>query len=166
LLQWLVLLALAFFPFGLSLIPSTAPASGIFRGTLLRAWGALPVPSQAVVRAVYAHGLLGAGLAWLVLCAHARLLGVRFGPVLYELPVVFIVAGIALCEAVGDRRRGLLTVGAFAAYQFGVPFTYAAFGREPTLASDGVPLTLAGILASLVGILPALAHLRRRTAPS
>jgi hypothetical protein len=160
--QWLVLLALAFFPFGLALLRSATPASRLFSGTFLRSWSTLPVPRAAVVRRVYAHALLAAALAWLVLGAQAGALGARFAPVSYELPVVFLVAGIVLCEAVGDRRRGLLAVWTFAAFQFGVPFTYALFGHEPSLESHGASLTAAGIIAVLVGGVPPLVHLRAR----
>jgi hypothetical protein len=125
LLQWPTLLALALFPFGLALVPPATPATGLFRGAFLRSWRTLPVAPERVVRSVYAHGLLAAGFAWLMLCLQARLLGLRLGSgghgrlgLLYELPAVFLMAGIAVCEAVGDRRRGLLAVGALATFQF------------------------------------------------
>ena len=167
-LQSLLLLALPLFPFGLALVPSGTRPGALFSGACLRSWSALPVPRKTVVRAVYAHGLLTAGFALLVLCAHARLLGARFNPVPYELPAVFLMAGIVLCEAVGDRRRGLLAVGALAGFQFGVPFTYALgmelLGRVPAFLSQGVRLTLTAYAVALVGVLPPLVHLRERPA--
>ncbi len=168
LLQWLVLMALPFLPFGLALIPSGVPSRALFSGAFLQSWCALPLPRTTVLRAVYAHGLLGAGFAWLVLCAHARLLGARFGPVLYELPAVFLVAGLVVCEAVGDRRRGLLAVGALVGFQFGVPVAHAIgselLGRLPAFGSHGARLTIAAYAVALFGVLPPLVHLRERAA--
>jgi hypothetical protein len=168
LLQWLILLALALFPFGLALVPSATPASGLFSGAFLRSWRALPVAHGTVIRAVYAHGLLAAGFAWLMLCLQVTLLHARLGPALYELPAVFLMAGIAVCEAVGDRRRGLIAVGALAAFQFGLPFAFAllptVLGSVPGFATDKMALGIAGYTVGLGGALPPLVHLGRRSA--
>jgi hypothetical protein len=166
LLQWPTLLALTLFPFGLTLVPSATPARGLFSGAFLRSWGALPVWPERAIRAVYAHGLLAAGLAWLMLCLQVRLLGARLGPALYELPVVLLMPGLAVCEAVGDRRRGLIAVGALAAFQFGLPFAFAllvdALGAVPHFVWKGMPLGIAGYAVGLAGALPPLVHLRGR----
>jgi hypothetical protein len=165
-LQWLILLALALFPFGLALVPSATPASGLFSGAFLRSWRPLPVAHGTVIRAVYAHGLLAAGFAWLMLCLQVTLLHARLGPALYELPAVFLMAGIAVCEAVGDRRRGLIAVGALAAFQFGLPFAFAllptVLGSVPGFATDKMALGIAGYTVGLGGALPPLVHLRSR----
>jgi hypothetical protein len=170
LLQWPTLLALALFPLGLALVPSATPAIRLFSGAFLRSWSALPVEPRRVVRAVYAHGLLAAAFAWLVLCLQMRLLGMRFGPALYELPVVFLMAGIAVCEAVGDRRRGLLAVGALAMFQFGLPFGFALLpevsGSAVPFSRNGMALGIAGYAVSLAGALPPLVHLRGRAVTS
>jgi len=176
LLQWPTLLALALFPFGLALVPSATPVSSLFSGAFLRSWRALPVAPERVVRAVYAHGLLAAAFAWLILCLQARLLGARLGPgghgrmgLLYELPAVLLLAGIAVSEAVGDRRRGLLAVGALAGFQFGLPLGFALLGDVlgvPGFDRKGMPLGIAGYALALVGALPPLVHLRGRTAAS
>ncbi len=175
LLQWPTLLALVLFPLGLALVPSATP-TGLFSGAFLRSWRALPVAPERVVRSVYAHGLLAAGFAWLMLCLQARLLGLRLGPgghgrmgLLYELPAVLLMAGIAVCEAVGDRRRGLLAVGALAGFQFGLPLGFALLGDVlgvPGFDRKGMPLGIAGYAVALVGALPPLVHLRDRSAAS
>jgi hypothetical protein len=166
LLQWPTLLALALFPLGLALVPSATPAMRLFSGAFLRSWSALPVEPERVIRAVYAHGLVAAGSAWLVLCVQTRLLGMHFGPALYELPVVFLMAGIAVCEAVGDRRRGLLAVGALAAFQFGVPFGFAllpeVLGSALPFERNRMAVGIAGYAVGLAGALPPLVHLRGR----
>jgi hypothetical protein len=171
LLQWPTLLALALFPFGLALVPSATPATGLFSGAFLRSWRTLPVAPERVVRSIYAHGLLAAGFAWLMLCLQARLLGWRLDPVLYEGPAVFLMAGIAVCEAVGDRRRGLLAVGALAAFQFGLPFASALLGDvlgiTPGFHASGMQLGIAAYAVGFAGALPPLVHLRgRAVAPS
>jgi hypothetical protein len=168
LLQWPTLLALALFPLGLALVASATPATRLFSGAFLRSWGVLPLEPKRVIRTVYAHGLVAAGFAWLVLGLQTRLLGVRFGPALYELPVVFLMPGIAVCEAVGDRRRGLLAVGALAIFQFGVPFAFAllpeVLGSAVPFSRNGMALGIAGYAVGLGGALPPLAHLQGRTA--
>jgi hypothetical protein len=168
LLQWPTLLALALFPFGLALVASATPATRLFSGAFLRSWGVLPLEPKRVIRAVYAHGLVAAGFAWLMLGLQTRLLGVRFGPALYELPVVFLMPGIAVCEAVGDRRRGLLAVGALAMFQFGVPFAFAllpeVLGSAVPFSRTGMAVGIAGYAVGLGGALPPLAHLQGRTA--
>jgi len=165
-LQWPVLLLLALFPFGLALVPPGTSASGLFSGTFLRSWSALPVGPESVIRAVYAHGLVAAAFAWLMLCLQVTLLGARLRPVLYELPAVFLMAGIAVCEAVGDRRRGLAAVGALAMFQFGLPFGFAllpeVLGSAVPFARNGMPLAIAGYAVGLAGALPPLVHLRGR----
>jgi hypothetical protein len=166
LLQWLVLMALPFLPFGLALVPD-ARRGALFSGAFLRSWGALPVARESVVHLVYANGLLGAGLAWLVLWLQFALLGARYGPVLYLLPAGFLVASLAVCEAVGDRRRGLIAVGALLGFQFGWPLTYAGLdmlGHLPTFIRQGERMTVVAYAVALVGILPPLVHLRGRAA--
>ncbi len=166
-LQWLALLAVPLLPFGLALVPAGARPAALFGGTFLRSWSALPVPRRTVVRAVYLHGLLGAGFGWLVMYAHSALLGARFGP-LYGLPAVFLLAGIAVCEATGDRWRGLLAVGALVGYLFGVPLAHALGLKQlglPAL-SHGLQLMIEGLAVALVGILPPLVHLRSESAPA
>jgi hypothetical protein len=168
LLQWPTLLALALFPLGLALVPRGTSASSLFSGAFLRSWSALPVGPERVIRAVYAHGLVATGFAWLTLCLQTRLLGMRLGPALYELPAVFLMAGIAVCEAVGDRRRGLAAVGALAAFQFGVPFVFAllpeVLGSTAPFERNGTALGIAGYAVGLGGALPPLVHLRGRAA--
>ena len=161
LLQWLVLTAAAFFPFGLALIPAGTRPGALFSGAFLGSWRSLPVRRDTVVRVVYAQGLLGAGLAWLVLCAQVALLGARFGPLLYALPVVFLVAGLVVCEAVGDRKRGLTAIAALLGYQFGVPLAYALVTFLLGVSSDSSRASAVACAVALVGILPPLIHLRR-----
>ena len=85
---------------------------------------------------------------------------------LYELPAVFLMTGIAVCEAVGDRRRGLVAVGALAMFQFGLPFGFAllpeVLGSAVPFARNGMPLVIAGYTVGLAGALPPLVHLRGR----
>ena len=166
LLQWPMLLALALFPLGLALVPRGTSASSVFSGAFLRSWSVLPVEPRKVIRTVYAHGLAAATLAWLMLCLQVTLLGARLGFVLYELPVVFLMAGIAACEAVGDRRRGLLAVGALALFQFGLPFAFAllpeVLGSTVPFSRNGITLGIAGYAVGVAGALPPLVHLRGR----
>jgi hypothetical protein len=178
LLQWLILLALSLFPFGLALVPRGTSASGLFSGAFLRDWSALPAGPGSVIRVVYAHGLIAAAFAWLMLCVQVTLLwapwsaarSATLGPALYELPAVFLMAGIAVCEAVGDRRRGLLAVGALAGFQVGVPLASAllpeVLGSAVPFARNGMPVAIAGYAVGLAGALPPLVHLRGRLAPS
>lgn len=169
-LQWLFLLALPFFPFGLPLVRSRTPASSLFGGSFMRSWGALPVPREAVARAVYAHGLLASGLAWLFFTLQVTLLDGPFGLPLYELPAVFLMPAIVVCEAVGDRRRGFLAVAGLAGFQFGVPFALALVPEllpalVPSLPGPkGALLFPIAYVVGLVGALPPLAHLRGRKA--
>ncbi len=166
LLQWPTLLALALFPLGLALVPSATPATRLFSGAFLRSWSTLPVEPERVIRAVYAHGLVAAGSAWLMLSVQTRLLGMHFGPALFELPVVFLMPGIVVCEAIGDRRRGLLAVGALAGFQFGVPFLFAllpeVLGSAVPFSRNGMLLAIVGYAVGLAGALPPLVHLRER----
>ena len=79
---------------------------------------------------------------------------------------MFLMAGIAVCETVGDRRLGLLAVAALIAFQFGVPFAHAAgslLDHLPAFGSEGARLTIVGCTTALVGALPPLVHLRRWT---
>ena len=165
-LQILALTALPFFPFGLKL---AGPGGLLFGGRFLRSWSPLPVPRETVVRAVYAHGLIAAGLVWLVLCAHvARDGGASrlWGLPLFELPAVFLVAGIVTCEAVGDRGRGLLAVGCLAGFQMIVPTAWCL--ANATLDLSSVPFVRSESFwraeafgLGLLGSLPPLVHLRR-----
>ncbi len=165
-LQWPTLLLLSLFPFGLALVPRGTSASGLFSGSFLRCWSALPVRREGVIRSVYVHGVVAAGFAWLILLVQVRLFGVRLGPVVFELPAVFLMAGIAVCEAVGDRPRGLLAVGALAGFQFGVPFVFAllpeVLGSPVPFARNSIQLVIAAYAVGLAGALPPLVHLRRR----
>jgi hypothetical protein len=166
-LQWPTLLLLTLFPFGLALVSPATSASRLFSGVFLRSWSALPVARESVIRAVYAHGLLAAGLAWLILYLQVRLRRAPLGPVLYDLPVVFLMAGIAVCEAVGDRRRGLIAVGALVAFLFGLPFAFAllpgTLGLYEPFSNEGMRLGIAGYAIGLAGALPPLVHLRGRS---
>jgi hypothetical protein len=166
-LQWPTLLLLTLFPFGLALVSPATSASRLFSGVFLRSWSALPVARESVIRAVYAHGLLAAGLAWLILYLQVRLRRAPLGPVLYDLPVVFLMAGIAVCEAVGDRRRGLVAVGALVAFLFGLPFAFAllpgTLGLYEPFSNEGMRLGIAGYAIGLAGALPPLVHLRGRS---
>ncbi len=166
-LQWLLLGALPFLPLGLALVPASARTEAAFGGSFLRSWSALPVPRSTVLRTVYLHGLLSAGLAWLVLCAHGALLGWHSGVAQYELPVVLLLPALAICEAVGDRRRGLLALGALVAFQIGVPLAHAIGLKTlglPAL-SHGAVLRIEGWALALVGIVPPLIHLRAPADP-
>jgi hypothetical protein len=166
LFQILTLTALPFFPFGMKL---TGSGGSLFSGRFLRSWSPLPVPRQRVIRGLYAHGLIAAGVVWLVLCAHvaqqggARALG---GLPLFELPAVLLVAGIVTCEAVGDRGRGLLAIGCLVGFQLVVPAALALANTVVDLSAVGFARSESFWLAEafglgLLGGLPPLVHLRR-----
>ncbi len=166
LLQVLVLTALPFFPLGLKLVPSVA-GSALFSGYFLRTWSPLPVPRERVIRATYLHGVMAAGIVWLVGCGHAALHRGGAHALLFELPAVFLVGGIVVCEAVGDRKRGLLAVAALVGFQMVVPLAYV-FVRTTFLgaasagfARSGTELTVAAYALGLLGGIPPLVHLRR-----
>jgi hypothetical protein len=168
-LQALLLLAvLPFFPFGMKLV---GPGDPLFGGRFLRSWSFLPVPRERAVRSVYAHGLITAGAAWLVFSAFVlRQVGARglTRASLFGLPAVFLAAAIVTCEAVGDRRRGLLAAGCLAGYLMIVPvavfLAHAALdlpaGAVRTIHSEWLWRAEAFGLG-LLGSIPPLVHLRR-----
>jgi hypothetical protein len=159
LLQFLALFVVVLHPFGIS-VSSAGPAAAA-RGYFVRAWSALPVSRRQVVRTVYFHALITTGLLWLLLYAHARRLDVA----LFELPFITLVAAIVLCEAVGDRARGLVAIGALTAY-FAVPIF--ALWVSPEMRSLRLPwwAFLAAYLLAVVGGLPPLTHLRQEPRPA
>jgi hypothetical protein len=170
-LQLLALAVLPAFPLGLKLVPG-AQAGTPFSGFFLRAASTLPLPRERVLRAVYFHALIAAGVGWLVLCAHVAAFGGGPGLPLFELPAVVLVAAIVVCEAVGDRTRGLLALTCLVGFQLGLPLGYAfvrdvlglwgaAFQALGSVASVGRQLTVAAWALGLLGGLPVLVHLRR-----
>jgi hypothetical protein len=167
LLQWLVLTALALVPFGIPILPAGTRPGALFSGALLASWRALPVRPEAVTRTVWLHGLLCAGLAWLVLLTQLELYGARLRPAWYALPVVFLLPALTVCEAVGDRRRGIVALAALVSYQLGPVFYAIARDGLGRPVGESVPgLTWFGSAVVLVGALPALVHLRGRPAPA
>ena len=156
-LQFLALFVVVLHPFGI-LVSSAGPAS---RGYFVRAWSALPVSRHHVVRTVYFHALITTGLLWLLLYAYAR----RLDLALFELPFVALVAAVVLCEAVGDRARGLVAVGALIAY-FAVPIF--AMSVSPDRRSLRMPwwAFAAVYLVAMIGALPPLVHLLRERRPA
>jgi hypothetical protein len=164
--QVLVLSALPFFPLGLKLVPSVA-GSALFSGYFLRAWSPLPVPREQVIRATFLHGVVTAGIVWLVLCVHVLHRGGGTHALLFELPSVFLVGGIVVCEAVGDRRRGLLAVAALVGFHMVVPLAYVfvqLFGAwSAGFVKSGTGLTVEAYALGLLGGIPPLVHLRARS---
>jgi len=167
--QLLALAALPFFPLGLRLVPPSGnqPFSGYF----LRAWSVLPVRPERVARAVYVHALGSAAVVWLVLWAQFALHGVQgLRLQVFEIPVVVLAGAIVLCEAVGDRTRGLLAVACLVGTH-AVPTAHLIVGSMlPSVAMPAEPwdlksYTLLAYGFGLLGGLPPLVHLRRR-APS
>ena len=163
LVQALALAALPFFPLGLKLVPPAGHAP--FSGYFVQAWSVLPVGRQRVTRAVYFHGLIASATVWLVGCAQVALRGGGPGFPVFELPAVFLAGAILLCEAVGDRTRGLLAVACLVGFQMVLPVAFVFLdttltaGRQFSL--DGPTLAVAGYALGLLGGLPPLVHLRR-----
>ena len=106
---------------------------------------------------------------WLVLCVHVAWHGgaSRLWKLpLFELPAVFLAAGIVTCEAVGDRGRGLLAVGCLAGFQMIVPTLVLLANAALDLSSVGFVQSESFCRAEafglgLLGSLPPLVHLRR-----
>jgi len=169
--QLLALFALPFFPLGLRLVPPSG--SQPFSGYFLRAWSVLPVRPERVARAVYLHALGSAAVVWLVLWAQVALHGSRGLELLqvFEVPVIVLAGAIVLCEAVGDRTRGLLAVACLVGTHF-VPTAHLIVGTLlPTAAMRwepwrSTPYTLLAYGLGLLGGLPPLVHLRRRAPPA
>jgi hypothetical protein len=141
-------------------------------GAYVRAWARLPVPPEAVVRAVYLHGLASASIVWLLWAGH-ELVAVALGhwrwhaqlnlPLLLGIPVA---AGLLLCTSVGDHFKRTLSALALASF---LPAHFAALTLPSALTGvEWSPRSIAaldlGVLVSLsvIGGLPPLVHLRGR----
>jgi hypothetical protein len=174
---WLALLGLValtmvvFHPFGLSVASSSGPGLGAFwNGYFGRAWSVLPVPPKTVARSVYAHGWIVGTVLWLLFCGLVwSTVGFdgRLGVVLvaFEAAGVPLAAGVLLCAAVGDGRRGTLALYALVAFQAVVPVGFP-LARDLGLDLFRAPehravasLATAWLLV-LLGGLPPLVHLR------
>jgi hypothetical protein len=153
-----LLLAVLFLPFGVRLVSEGAPGSGsLFNGYFSEAWATLPVRRENVVRGVYAHGWIMGGFLWLLLLG---LVVMRNGGVLLallEFPVVGVAAGVMVCEAVGDRRRGALALEVLLFIQFGLPLALAL--AKVTRRDYALFVVYA---LGLIGGVPPLVHLRKR----
>ncbi len=154
---------LLLYPFGIRLVSVRAPGgAGLFNGYFATAWSTLPVSRPSVLRAVYAHGLIGTALLWLLLFAQVANLPSGDRIVMFELPAVLLVPAVLLCEAAGDRMRGALALGALLAFQFGVPSTslFLELTVGAHLRPAGGILLAVSYLLALIGGLPPLVHLR------
>ena len=155
-----------FLPLGLPLLGRQGQRGGtpLFGGWFVAAWAALPVHRDALLRSVYAHGLIWGCCVTLWMLAVMLTEGDLGNPWL-GLPVGLAasasVAGALVCIAVGDRRRGMLSMGA-------VVFALGAFALPDALASMAplratVVAAAAAALAGAAGGLPPLVHLVARS---
>jgi hypothetical protein len=152
--------------------------SGVRSGDFVRAWPVLPVRPEAVLRRVYAHGLVFGGLAWsgavaiILIRTWMRygVFGLRAadGGKLGELVIPFAaaapcLAGVLTAAAVGDRLRTAISGVALIMVFHGHPMILIALsttlGNDSTLA-HGLHLAVMVVVA-LVGGLPPLVHTRR-----
>jgi hypothetical protein len=163
-LQLLLLTAVLLYPLGLRLVSAAAPGTAaLWNGYYVSAWSTLPVPRETVLRAAYAHAWAAGGLVWLLLCAYTALYARGPKLPLFEFPAVVLAAGVVLCAAAGDRRRGSLALASLVMCQAGVPMLLAVATDFVGIRLAHKPVVLFGAayLLATVGGLPPVVHLRR-----
>jgi len=159
--------AFLFLPLGVPLLGRQDRRGGtpLFGGWFVRAWAALPVRRDALLRGVYAHGLIwggGLSLFWMTLPD----LDDRWLIAPVGLAASVSVGGALVCAAVGDKWRGMLSTSAAALalgagpLAWGLDFLFRVWIGWPPVA-----IAIAAIAGGLGG-LPPLVHLVPRRAPN
>ncbi len=152
-------------------------SSGYDLGAFTAAWGQLPVPRIALVRAAYGHGLVSGAALWALMIGLLLIRSfVHHGQVglldadgdtvahmlLPALGAVPLLAAMLAAAAVGDRVRAWLAAGALAALLPAMIFVALAgthlWGRTPQveLACGSAVV----VVLVVIGALPALTLLR------
>ncbi|MFN8095435.1 MAG: hypothetical protein U0599_25005 [Vicinamibacteria bacterium] len=164
-LQLLALVSLPLFPLGL---PLTAGQDRSFwAGSFTRAWAALPLPRESVLRSVWGHAMVTGFAIWVFFVAWIHDLGGWDGDVValvaIALASVPVLAGVVVCVAAGESRRGGLAIAALFAICALVPVMPLDWGIE-VLSTPERRLRFteiaAGVIA-LAGGVPPLGLLRR-----
>lgn len=137
-------------------------------GDYCAAWSVLPVRREAVTRGIYLHGLISGTAAWLlVLAVNLVNTWLKTGEVFFSdtegdpagkffLPMIALVpcmAGGLTCASVGDRLKGILSLGA------AIAVFVIHFGCIMTRAPMTFQISLLAAVA-VVGGIPPLVHLR------
>jgi hypothetical protein len=160
-----------YYPFGINVLKGDQIAGSLMTGTYAASWRSLPVRREAVARGIYLYEL-GCGLGLLVLALIHHLVADRLGLAdsdyyYWVLPLFLVVpsaAGFMLCTAVGDRRRGyvsLLAAILVIPVHIGTRVGFRAFGY-PRNSIEGLATGLALlVLLAIIGGVPPLVHLRR-----
>jgi len=164
-LQVLALVTLPLFPMGL---PLTGGSDRSFwAGSFARAWSALPLPPESVLRSVWGHAMVTGLAVWGFFAAWIRHFGGlnRDGEALVAIALasVPVLAGVVVCVAAGESRRGALAIAALLAILSLVPVMPLDWGIELLSTADRrlrFTLVAAAALAALGG-LPPLTLLRR-----
>jgi len=130
-----------------------------------RAWSTFPLRPETVARTVYAHGLMSAFLAWLILAGLARLAS-RLVASKLDLPLLLLglpcAAGLLLCAHVGDYWRGMLSATTLMSFLPAHLLMLGLLNKEILLGgAKGVPSSAVLLTLAMAGGLPPLVHLRR-----
>lgn len=160
-----------YYPFGINVLKGDQIAGSLMSGTYAAAWRALPVRRESIARGVYLHEL-ACGLGLLVLALAHHLVANRLGLAdsdyyFWVLPLFLVVpsaAGFLLCTAVGDRKRGYISLMAAILVipaHIGTRVGFRALGY-PRNSMEGLATGLAIlVLLAMIGGVPPLVHLRR-----
>jgi len=155
--------ALLLVPLGVQLLGRQARRGGtpLFGGSFVAAWSALPVRRDTLLRGVYAHGLLWGGCLSVFSLTFPDLDGRwLIGPA--GLAASLSVAGALVSVAIGDRWRGLLSMGA-TVVSLGALAMPAMLTHAAPVWTTVAPIAVAA-LAGAAGGLPPLVHLGLRRA--
>jgi hypothetical protein len=164
-LQLVAFAALPLFPMGL---PLTLGSDGSFwAGSFARAWSALPLPRETVLRSVWGHAMVAGLAVWVFFVAWIQYLGGwKPGAVMLvaiALGSVPILAGVVVCVSAGASTRGGVAIAcllALSSLVVTMPFDWGVdLLRSPERRLQ-ITLAAAAMLATAGG-LPPLGLLRR-----
>lgn len=161
------------FPLGIHLFNGDRGLAGSSSncGTFKQAWAHLPLPSHQVLRGIWIHGMIGGFIAWALYLTHFVLMMAFSGEwtaiVWFHVSLVLAIpagAGFLVSGAAGDGFRLTLAIASL------IAIPAADIGFTIGLKSAGIAMTqnqqifavfATALVATLIGGLPPLIHLRR-----
>jgi hypothetical protein len=164
-LQLIALAALPLFPMGLPLTPGSD--GSFWAGSFARAWSALPLLRESVLRSVWGHAMVTSLAVWAFFVAWIHHLG-GWKPdavmlVAIALGSVPVVAGVVVCVSAGASKRGAMAIACLLALSSLVVTMPFDWGVDLLVSPERrlrITLAAAAVLA-IAGGLPPLGLLRR-----